>query len=131
MLRNEMEVCGSVEILIVKGSATDNLLYLQDFKWWVGMSTMILGEVANFAAYSYAPAILVTPLGASSVLVGAVLAHLLLNERIGTDGKIGCALCIIGSILIVLHSPEEKPFHSVDEILFYALSPGTLQLSRL
>lgn len=34
------------------------------------MMTMTLGEAANFAAYSYAPAILVTPLGAGSVLVG-------------------------------------------------------------
>ena len=29
-----------------------------------------MGEVANFAAYAFAPAILVTPLGALSVLIG-------------------------------------------------------------
>ena len=29
-----------------------------------------LGEISNFAAYAFAPAILVTPLGALSVLVG-------------------------------------------------------------
>ena len=29
-----------------------------------------IGEVANFAAYAFAPAILVTPLGALSVLIG-------------------------------------------------------------
>jgi hypothetical protein len=34
------------------------------------MYLVILGEVANFLAYSFAPAILVTPLGAVSVLVG-------------------------------------------------------------
>lgn len=28
------------------------------------------GEIANFAAYSFAPAILVTPLGALSVIIG-------------------------------------------------------------
>lgn len=31
---------------------------------------MVLGEIANFAAYAFAPAILVTPLGALSVLIG-------------------------------------------------------------
>lgn len=31
---------------------------------------VILGEIANFAAYAFAPAILVTPLGALSVLIG-------------------------------------------------------------
>lgn len=33
-------------------------------------ATVILGEIANFAAYAFAPAILVTPLGALSVLIG-------------------------------------------------------------
>ena len=31
---------------------------------------MVIGEIANFAAYAFAPAILVTPLGALSVLIG-------------------------------------------------------------
>lgn len=30
---------------------------------------MALGEVANFAAYAFAPAILVTPLGALSIII--------------------------------------------------------------
>jgi magnesium transporter len=42
---------------------------------------VVLGEIANFLAYSFAPAILVTPLGAVSVLVGAVLSHIFLKER--------------------------------------------------
>ncbi len=33
------------------------------------MVTMIVGEIANFAAYAFAPAILVTPLGALSIIV--------------------------------------------------------------
>jgi magnesium transporter len=42
--------------------------------WWIGIVTMVIGEVANFAAYAFAPAILVTPLGALSVLIGYVVA---------------------------------------------------------
>lgn len=34
--------------------------------------SVIVGEIANFAAYAFAPAILVTPLGALSVLIGYV-----------------------------------------------------------
>lgn len=30
---------------------------------------MVVGEAANFAAYAFAPAILVTPLGALSIIV--------------------------------------------------------------
>nr|GLL23604.1 probable magnesium transporter NIPA6 isoform X3 [Ipomoea trifida] len=43
--------------------------YLQEPLWWAGMITMIVGEVANFVAYVYAPAVLVTPLGALSIIV--------------------------------------------------------------
>lgn len=30
---------------------------------------MIVGEIANFAAYAFAPALLVTPLGALSIII--------------------------------------------------------------
>lgn len=43
--------------------------YLSKPLWWAGMLTMVVGEVANFAAYAFAPAILVTPLGALSIIV--------------------------------------------------------------
>ncbi|KAK4699574.1 hypothetical protein P7C70_g6686, partial [Phenoliferia sp. Uapishka_3] len=38
-----------------------------------GTASLIVGEIANFAAYTFAPPILVTPLGALSVLIGFVL----------------------------------------------------------
>ena len=45
--------------------------YLYQPMWWVGMLTMIGGEAANLAAYAYAPAIVVTPLGASTIIISA------------------------------------------------------------
>lgn len=38
--------------------------------WLTGLIIVAIGEIANFAAYAFAPAILVTPLGALSVLIG-------------------------------------------------------------
>lgn len=49
---------------------TVGLEYLKNPIWWAGMLTMAVGEIANFAAYTFAPAILVTPLGALSVIIG-------------------------------------------------------------
>lgn len=43
--------------------------YLVEPLWWAGMLTMVVGEIANFAAYAFAPAMLVTPLGALSIIV--------------------------------------------------------------
>jgi len=106
--------------------SSDDLSYLQNPIWWAGMSTLVLGEVANFAAYAFAPPILVTPLGALSVLIGAILASFFLKEELGHIGRIGCTLCILGSSIIVLHAPEDKEIQTVDEILHYALQPGFL-----
>ena len=87
---------------------------------------MVVGEAANFAAYAFAPAILVTPLGALSILVSAVLAHLLLNEKLNVFGIVGCVLCVTGSLAIVLHAPEETPITSVLHVWNLAMQPGFL-----
>ena len=55
----------------------------------------------------FAPASLVTPLGALSVIVAAILSSKFLNEKLNLLGKLGCFLCIIGSTIIVIHSPKE------------------------
>ncbi|KAL1362096.1 hypothetical protein HN51_010377 [Arachis hypogaea] len=114
--------------------------YLLEPLWWAGMVSMIVGEVANFVAYIYAPAILVTPLGAISIIVSAVLAHFLLNERLQTMGVLGCLSCIVGSIVIVIHAPQEQTPTSVQEIwdlatqpafLFYAVATISLVLALI
>lgn len=105
-------------------STSGEYAYLRNPIWWAGISTLVLGEIANFAAYTFAPPILVTPLGALSVLIGAILASLLLNEELGHLGRTGCALCLIGSLIIVLHAPPDKEVQTVDEILQYAIQPG-------
>ncbi|XP_002960095.2 probable magnesium transporter NIPA4 [Selaginella moellendorffii] len=98
--------------------------YLYEPLWWVGMMTMIVGEIANFAAYAFAPAILVTPLGALSIIVSATLAHFVLKEKLHVLGMLGCLLCIVGSITIVLHAPGERVMTSVTEIWDAATQPG-------
>lgn len=89
--------------------------------------TVVLGEIFNFAAYAFAPAILVTPLGALSVLVGAVVGSYVLNEELGTLGKLGSALCLIGAVIIVLHASPDEDIQTIDQILEYAIQPGMNQ----
>ncbi|XP_051133421.1 probable magnesium transporter NIPA1 [Andrographis paniculata] len=98
--------------------------YLKEPWWWGGMIAMILGEAANFAAYAFAPAILVTPLGALSIIFSAVLAHFILNERLHIFGVVGCILCLVGSVTIVLHAPLERDIESVKQVWHYATEPG-------
>ncbi|CAI0548669.1 unnamed protein product [Linum tenue] len=100
--------------------------YLSEPLWWFGMITMIVGEVANFVAYAFAPAVLVTPLGALSIIVSAILAHFLLNEKLHAQGVVGCVMCIAGSVVVVIHAPEEHPINSVLQLWNMATQPGFL-----
>lgn len=112
--------------LLKDGSRGESLSYLSNPIWIIGTTMMAIGEVANFAAYTFAPPILVTPLGALSVIIGAVLASIFLREKLGVLGKLGCAICLLGSIIIVLHAPPDKEITTVDEILSYAARPAFL-----
>ncbi|RVW49055.1 putative magnesium transporter NIPA3 [Vitis vinifera] len=106
--------------------------YLYEPLWWAGMITMIVGEIANFAAYAFAPAILVTPLGALSIIIrhegNAVLAYIILREKLHIFGILGCVLCVVGSTTIVLHAPQERGIESVKEVWDLATEPAVFIL---
>lgn len=100
--------------------------YLKDWLWWGGLLTMGVGEMCNFAAYAFAPATLVTPLGALSVLISAVLSSYLLGEVLNIVGKFGCLLSVLGSILLVIHAPQEQEVTSLEEMSQKLREPGFL-----
>lgn len=87
---------------------------------------MIFGEVFNFVAYAFAPAILVTPFGALAVVVSAILSSFFLNEQLTLFGKIGCFLCINGSVIIALNGPASHAGGSINEFKHLFLAPGFL-----
>uniref|UniRef100_A0A2C9JIU6 Magnesium transporter NIPA2 n=1 Tax=Biomphalaria glabrata TaxID=6526 RepID=A0A2C9JIU6_BIOGL len=98
--------------------------YLKEWMWWTGMILMTSGECANFAAYAFAPATLVTPLGALSVIVSAVLSARILKEKLNILGKVGCVLCVLGSTMMVIHSPKEQEIHSVYDMMMKMTEPA-------
>jgi hypothetical protein len=103
--------------------------YLKNAWWWMGMTLMILGEICNFAAYLFADAILVTPLGALSVVITAILSSIFLKERLSFVGKIGCFLCIIGSIVIAANAPEQRSVENIQDMQHLVISPGFLSFA--
>ncbi|KAJ8449658.1 hypothetical protein Cgig2_001314 [Carnegiea gigantea] len=112
--------------------------YLYEPWWWAGMISMIVGEIANFAAYGFAPAILVTPLGALSIIfryetlkLGSLKpscnsSSFYLKEKLHIFGVVGCILCVVGSTTIVLHAPHERDIESVKQVWHLATQPGFL-----
>ena len=105
--------------------------YLKEPMWWMGLILMVVGEAANFIAYAFAPAILVTPLGALTIIVSAILAHIMLNEKLNVYGMLGCILCINGSISIALHAPPERHLGSVVEVWQLAMQPGGFKIKPI
>ncbi|KJK74137.1 hypothetical protein H634G_10508 [Metarhizium anisopliae BRIP 53293] len=120
------ELLGLMDARKNQGFNGDGFEYLRNPLWWLGICSLVLGEICNFAAYAFAPAILVTPLGALSVIFGAVMGSFLLNEQLGPVGRSGIAICLLGAVLVIIHAPPEQPVETIDQILDYALQPGFL-----
>lgn len=87
---------------------------------------MIIGEICNFVAYAFVDAILVTPMGALSVVITAILSAIFLKERLSMVGKVGCFLCIVGSVVIVMNAPSESSVATIQEMQHFVIAPGFL-----
>ncbi|KAJ6526961.1 magnesium transporter NIPA-domain-containing protein [Mycena vulgaris] len=107
-------------------AAGEGVGYLKSPLWWLGMSMMILGELCNFAAYAFVEAIVVTPLGALSVVVCAILSSIFLKEKLTFFGWLGCILCLLGSVIIALNGPSEASVGHIVEFQKLFLSVGFL-----
>lgn len=80
--------------------------YLSSSTWWTGTALMAAGEIGNFAAFAFAPASLVAPLGAWSVVLAAILAHAFLGEPTTRRNVSGILLCVSGAFLIGTAGPD-------------------------
>lgn len=109
-----------------KEEAGEGYGYLKNAFWWGGMTLMILGEVLNFVAYAFTDAILVTPMGALSVVITSILSAIFLKERLSMVGKVACFLCIVGSVVIVMNAPEESSVADIQEMQKFVIAPGFL-----
>lgn len=87
-------------------ASESELALLRNPTWWMGTFLMAAGEIGNFAAFAFAPASLVAPLGAWSVVLSTILAHVFLHESVSNINLIGIALCVTGSFLIGTSGPD-------------------------
>lgn len=85
---------------------TDALAFLRSPTWWSGTMLMAAGEAGNFAAFAFAPASLVAPLGAWSVVLAALLARAFLGETTTRRNVSGIVLCVCGALAIGTAGPD-------------------------
>ncbi|KAF8500603.1 magnesium transporter NIPA-domain-containing protein, partial [Hysterangium stoloniferum] len=106
--------------------AGEGVAYLKSPLWWSGMIIMILGEICNLVAYSFLEAIIVTPMGALSVVISAMLSHLVLKERLSLFGWISCLQCLLGATILALNGPEEQSVTTIAAFKALFLAPSFL-----
>uniref|UniRef100_A0A8C5MTU1 NIPA like domain containing 2 n=1 Tax=Leptobrachium leishanense TaxID=445787 RepID=A0A8C5MTU1_9ANUR len=80
--------------------------YYRSKLWWCGIIVMGIGELGNFAAYGFAPATLVAPLGCVSVIGSAAISVVFLKETLRASDVLGGTLAIAGTYLLVTFSPS-------------------------
>ncbi|KAF2600306.1 hypothetical protein F2Q68_00008842, partial [Brassica cretica] len=104
--------------------------YLYEPLWWIGVTTskriLLATHVSLF--YYVLPFLLHSFL---SLNLSAVLAHIILLEKLHIFGVLGCALCVVGSTTIVLHAPQEQEIGSVLEVWNLATEPAFMFYASL
>ena len=52
------------------------------------------------------------------------MASIMLDEKLHQFGKVGCLLCIVGSVVIIMQAPEEGHVEDVEHLLSMMKEPG-------
>ncbi|KAJ1547334.1 hypothetical protein HK405_006117 [Cladochytrium tenue] len=103
---------------------------LRDPAWIAGISLCYAGEVfGNWIALGYVSAAVVTPMGAISVLVTALLGSMFLGEEITLRQRRGYAVLLLSVLAILAVAPRGDaggPGSTPAAVLAFCRSPGFL-----
>ncbi|KAK7885994.1 hypothetical protein WMY93_025615 [Mugilogobius chulae] len=126
-----VSICGNVLISVslniqkythVRQAQRGSKPYYTSALWWMGVILMGVGELGNFAAYGFAPASLIAPLGCVSVLASAVISVVFLKETIRASDILGGTLAIIGTYLLVTFAPHKISMVNAQMVHYYFIS---------
>ena len=76
--------------------------------WRVGLFLVFFGSLADFAALSFGPQSLISPLGSLTLVSNVIFAPLLLRETIGRWDVVATALIVFGSSIAVVFGSHES-----------------------
>ncbi|XP_053183888.1 NIPA-like protein 2 [Scomber japonicus] len=126
-----ISICGNVLISIslniqkyahVRQSQRGSKPYYTSVLWWCGVVLMGIGELGNFAAYGFAPASLIAPLGCVSVIASAVISVVFLKETVRASDIVGGTLAITGTYLLVTFAPHTSTHITAHLVQYNAIS---------
>ncbi|KAH0828087.1 magnesium transporter NIPA-domain-containing protein [Lanmaoa asiatica] len=102
-------------------TAGEGVAYLKSPLWWTGMISMyLLPRIQNrFSSY---PTPVMTPMGALSVVISAMLSSIFLKEKLTFFGWLGCSLCIV----CLSPCPQEQTPSQISQFEIMFRAPGFL-----
>jgi drug/metabolite transporter (DMT)-like permease len=114
-------IAGALNLQKIAGlkAKDEGLDFHKSRRWWAAVVLMCVGEFGNFTAYAFAPATLVAPLGAVSVVANSVISSLLGLEAFRLQDIVGTALVVCGGCVLVLFAPEGEANFSLQELEDY------------
>uniref|UniRef100_A0A3Q3X6X2 Uncharacterized protein n=1 Tax=Mola mola TaxID=94237 RepID=A0A3Q3X6X2_MOLML len=126
-----ISICGNVLISIslniqkyahVRQAERGSEPYYTSAMWWCGLVLMGVGELGNFAAYGFAPASLIAPLGCVSVIGNAIISVVFLKETVRASDIVGGTLAITGTYLLVTFAPHTSTHITAHLVQHYTIS---------
>uniref|UniRef100_A0A3P9JB93 NIPA like domain containing 2 n=1 Tax=Oryzias latipes TaxID=8090 RepID=A0A3P9JB93_ORYLA len=126
-----ISICGNVLISFslniqkyahVRQAQRGSKPYYTSGVWWCGVTLMGVGELGNFAAYGFAPASLIAPLGCVSVIASVVISVVFLKETVYTSDIVGGTLAITGTYLLVTFAPHTSTHITAHLVQYYFIS---------
>ena len=81
---------------------------LKFFVRWFGIFGIVGGEVGNLIAYGYAPAAIVTPIGAVGVLTNVLITTFVLKEKLRKLNILGMFCVVCGIVVAVYFAPRSS-----------------------
>lgn len=85
--------------------------------WWIGMSMVIIGSIADFAALALAAQSIVATLGCLTLVAQVVWAPLILGEKFTTRHYMSTGIILIGVVFAVAFGPHDDSHYEYGALL--------------
>ena len=91
--------------------------------WFLGMSLITCGSLLDFVAFGLAPASLLAPLGALSLVWNMYLAPAFNGERLSAESARATAIICVGTLMTVIFAAHATPTYTLEDLLLLYREP--------
>eukprot|EP00298_Acanthocystis_sp_HF-20_P015583 c21185_g1_i1.p1 GENE.c21185_g1_i1~~c21185_g1_i1.p1 ORF type:complete len:486 (+),score=198.18 c21185_g1_i1:25-1458(+) len=82
--------------------------------WWCGLGGIILGAILDFLSLGFAPQTVVASLGSTTLVINALVAPLILKEKLSRLEIVGTLTITIGAAIAVSSSSQKAQSYNLD-----------------